>query len=555
MIPTVNVTGGWETIMEGTAREELERTVLPGFLRMQRWFGGKGQRIESVRFVDWGSLPPREKCVFALLLEVRFVGGKSDRYFLPLGVSRGANAIEIEQSQQAWQIARLTGVEGEALLHDVLADEDACMSLVTAIGTECEFSLRCGRIRAFPTAAFASLVGEDASSLPVVRGPATSSNSLIFYGQRLLLKLFRHLEPGINPEFEIGRFLTEGRLFQRIPRVAGAIEYHRSGSAPITLAILQSFIVNQGDGWQHAMSYLGQYYQRVSYFDGIVPPRRSLLQLSESAPPPAAVEAIGDYLSAAGTLGRRTAEMHQALSADLNNPDFAPEPFTPQDAAALHANIRTRAETALAALRDNLDQLSQDVAPLARRLLEQGERPASTGWWEHTRWLASTYQPADAGRSLYKIRCHGDYHLGQVLRVEDDYVIIDFEGEPMRTVAERRAKQSPLKDVAGMLRSYHTAAYAGLFAFTQDHPEEFARLRPWAELWYQWVSAAFLRDYRATARAATFMPADAATFAELLDAFMLEKIFYELLYELNNRPDWVRIPLHGILTLFGERPA
>jgi maltose alpha-D-glucosyltransferase / alpha-amylase len=243
-------------------------------------------------------------------------------------------------------------------------------------------------------------------------------------------------------------------------------------------------------------------------------------------------------------LGRRTAEMHHALSANPRNPDFAAEPLTPHDAALLQDSIRARAEIALAALHDNMEQLPPNVALLARQLLEKApniQRHLEQGPQSHAGAL--------------KIRCHGDYHLGQVLRVQDDYVIIDFEGEPMRTVAERRAKQSPLKDVAGMLRSYHTAAYAGLFAFTQNQPEAFARLRPWAELWFGWVSAAFLRGYRAGAHGQAFVPNDSTAFAELLDAFMLEKAFYELQYELNNRPDWVRIPLRGILTLLEAMPS
>jgi maltose alpha-D-glucosyltransferase/alpha-amylase len=543
MIPTVNVMGGWETVMEGPAREELERTVLPEFLRGQRWFGGKGRRIETVRFVDWGGLPPAENRVFALLLEVRFADGKSDLYFLPLGISSGEAAARMQQSRQLWLIARLIGTECEALLHDALADDDTCMSLMEAIGAQREFAMRHGRIRTFPTAEFPTLVGGDGQKMSVSRGPAKSSNTLINYGQRLLLKLIRHPESGINPEFEIGRYLTEGRLFQRIPRVAGAIEYHRPGSEPFLLAILQSFVVNQGDGWQHALDLLGQYYERASNTDAIVPERHSLLELTASAPPPAVEEAIGGYLGAAATLGRRTAEMHHALSADPRDPHFAPEPFTPRDVAALHDSIRARGEIALAALRDNLEQLPQETIVPARQLLDMGEQPTLAGWW-------GAYQPTEAGHSpSWKIRCHGDYHLGQVLRVADDYVIIDFEGEPMRTVAERRAKQSPLKDVAGMLRSYHTAAYAGLFAFRHDQPGVFARLRPWAELWFEWVSAAFLREYRAATREQAIVPGDATAFAELLDAFMLEKNLYELEYELNNRPDWVRIPLRGILTL------
>ncbi|HTU89802.1 MAG TPA: putative maltokinase [Gemmataceae bacterium] len=538
MMPTVNVTGGWETVVEGTARAELERAILPDYLRAQRWFGGKGRRIEALRFVDWGGLPGAENRVFAVLLEVRFADDQSDLYFLPLGVSGGESAARMMQSQQAGPIARLIGPGGEAVLHDALADDDTCLSLVEAIGAKRDFATKHGQIRAIPTAAFAPLAGGDVHSLPVERGPAKSSNSLIFYGRRLMLKLFRRLECGINPEFEMGRFLTEGRLFQRIPCVAGAIEHRRSGAELITLAILQSFVVNQSDGWQHALDHLGRYYESVSSSDAAVPDRRSLLELTKSDPPRVAVEAIGGCLRAAGVLGRRTAEMHHALSAGSNNPAFASEPFTPRDADALRAGIRMRGESALAALRNNLDQLPGDVASSARQLLDKA--PDMLRQREH----GSPFR-ADAA----KIRCHGDYHLGQVLRVEDDYVIIDFEGEPMRTVAERRAKQSPLKDLAGMLRSYHMAAYAGLFAFTQNQPENFDRLRPKAELWYQWVSAAFLRDYLSRANGAAFVPADTTAFAKLLEAFMLEKMFYELHYELNNRPDWVRIPLHHILTL------
>jgi len=396
---------------------------------------------------------------------------------------------------------------------------------------------RGGQVRAFPTTAFAELHGDANQPLTVTRGPATSSNSLLFYEQRLLLKLFRRLESGINPDFEIGRFLTESKRFERIPHVAGAIEYHRTNSEPITLAILQSFVVNQGDGWRHAVDELGHYYERASGVAPIPPDDRHLLELAESAPP-GAVEVIGSYLEAAKMLGRRTAEMHQALAADAHNADFAPEPFTPLDGRVLWSSIREQAESALAVLRENLDRLPQELGSSAERLLDQ---------------IPDVLRGAKQEPLLHidaaKIRCHGDYHLGQVLRVENDYVILDFEGEPVRSVAERRAKQSPLKDVAGMLRSYHYAAYAGLFAFTRNRPEDFSRFAPWAELWSRGVSAAFLQAYRSATKGESFVPARSTSFAALLDAFRLDKVFYELNYELNNRPDWVGIPLRGILTL------
>jgi maltose alpha-D-glucosyltransferase/alpha-amylase len=545
MIPTVQVSDGWETVLEGQAWHEVQRSALPQFLRGQRWFGGKGRRIRGMQRVDRADITDAAGQSFLLLLEVEFTEGKSDLYFLPLRIAAGNAGKRMLQDHSAKTIALLRGTHGEAVLHEALAEETTCTGLLDAIGSGRVISSRKGQIRAFPTTAFASLRGDPQESLPVTLGLPTSSNSLIFFGQRLMLKLFRRLEPGINPDFEIGRFLTEANVFTRIPRVAGAIEYHRVGAEPITLAILQANIVNQGDGWHHALKEMEQYYScvanRPTEGEFFVVPKRSPLELADGEPPRSVRMLsvrmlIGDYLDSACTLGRRTAELHQALAADAGNPGFAPEPFTRQDAAAVRASIRQQGQIALNSLRANLDRLPENVAESACQLLADGPRALEQGG----RVLPNSIETA-------KIRCHGDYHLGQVLRVENDYVLLDFEGEPVRTVQERRAKQSPLKDVAGMIRSYHYAAFAGLFAFTEKTAGEFGELEPWADGWFRWVSAAFLRGYRTTANDAVFVPRSMEQFAALLDAFLLDKAFYELNYELNNRPDWVRIPLRGIL--------
>jgi maltose alpha-D-glucosyltransferase/alpha-amylase len=353
---------------------------------------------------------------------------------------------------------------------------------------------------------------------------------LLFYGRPLLLKLFRRLEVGVNPDFEIGRFLTDVHPFARIPRTAGALEYYRPGNGPITLAILQERIANQGDGWLHALAELRGYYERVGGRDPAAGVGAEL--------PPAAREAIGPYLDAAATLGRRTAELHLALAAGASDPAFAPEPLTDTDLASLKEGMLDQARRALALLAANQERLAGATAPAAKRLLD--DAPCV---------LEQLAGGAPARVAAYKIRCHGDYHLGQVLWVDNDFYILDFEGEPTRTVEERRARQSPLKDVAGMLRSFHYAAYAGLFIHTLSRADEFDRLEPWADLWQRGTSATFLRAYRKTAGEAAFLPRGERAFAALLDAFMLDKAFYELAYELNNRPDWVRIPLRGIVAL------
>jgi maltose alpha-D-glucosyltransferase/alpha-amylase len=538
MIPTLEVAGGWESVFEGAARAALERGVLANYLRAQRWFGGKGRRIEGEHVVVWGDFPVGAKPSYLVLLQVTFTSSETELYFLPVGVTEGTDVSRLQRSMPSALIARLKGTRGEALLHDLLADDAACTGLQEAIGSGRDFSLGQARVCGIPTAAFTQLRGGAGELLCIERAAATSSNSLVYYGPRLLLKLFRRLEAGTNPDYEIGRFLTEETTFDHLPRVAGTLECRRLGSPPITLAILQERIANQGDGWTHALDELGHFYQRCSGQPLIAPDERPLLELANSPPPTEALETIGNYLHAAETLGRRSAEMHLALASKPDTPDFAPEPFTARDTAALNASIHEQARRALSALRENVERMPDDAQHLARQLLDAG--PCA---------LEELGQPSRFHTDADRIRCHGDYHLGQVLRVENDYYILDFEGEPARPIEERRAKQSPLKDLAGMLRSYHYVAHAGLFAFARDCPEDICRLEPRAELWFQWVAAAFLRAYRWTANGASFLPKHPAPFAALLDAFMLEKAFYELNYELNNRPDWVRTPLRGILTL------
>jgi maltose alpha-D-glucosyltransferase/alpha-amylase len=476
------------------------------FLQAQRWFGGKARGLKAVRVADRAPLPADGVTAILAFVDVELGDGTMDLYFVPLTTTE-------------------TG--GETVVHDALAEEAVRAALLEAIAGGQEFATHAGRVRAFQTTAFAELRGRAGEALPAVLAPPTSSNSLIKYGRRLLLKLFRRPEPGVNPDLEIGQFLTEKSWFDHIPRLAGGVEYLRPGSAPMTLAILQELVVHQADGWAYTLEELGRYFERAA---------------GDRDGPDAATagEVVGAYLSAAATLGRRTAELHDALSDDHGNSAFAPEPLTAADLEALTADSREQVRHARAALRGGKsNKRSQEIEELLESLILEPPVVGSPG-------LASG-----------KIRCHGDYHLGQVLWADGDFVLLDFEGEPTRTIEERRAKQSPLKDVAGMLRSFDYAAYAGLFAFTQNRPDDFARLAPWAELWRQGVSAAFLRNYRATAWRAAFLPDKPEAFSALLDAFILNKAFYELVYELNNRPDWVRIPLQGILALAGRgrRPA
>ncbi len=456
-----------------TATNPALTATLPQFLSRQRWFAGKARTVTGTEVVDWSPVPGDASTM--ALLRVHFASGEPDLYFAPLS-------------------------PGE-VPRDALAETPLCAFLLDVIETGREISLGRGRVRGVPTAAFAELRG--IGSLAPRPAPATSSNSLVAYGDRLLAKFFRRLKPGVNPDFEVGRFLTERAGFRHAPRVAGALEYRPDdGTGPYTLAVVHELVPNDGDGWAHAIAELDRYYARP--------------------------DAAGDYPAAAATLGTRTAELHLALASDPDDPDFAPESLTDEDMAGLRDDIDAQGREALAALAENVKRLPGDALDAARSLLATGPE-----------LLRRANRPRPVPNAA-KTRIHGDYHLGQTLRRDGDYVLIDFEGEPTRPVPRRRAKFSPARDVAGMLRSYHYAAYAGLFAAGDP-----LHLRPRAEAWYNDASSAFLRAYDA-AGGAVLAP------RPLVDSAMLAKALYELAYELNNRPDWVRIPLTGIVALLAD---
>ena len=359
---------------------------------------------------------------------------------------------------------------------------------------------------------------------------------------RCVLKLFRRIEPGPNPEFEIGRAL--GALgFTRVPLLAGALEYVRPGLDTGTLAIVQSAVKHQGSGWDFTIDELRRYYERVAprgrdRHDGKEGQDRQARRQEGGTSGPSAFFASLEnwYLSSAVTLGKRTAEMHLTL-ASASGPAFAPEPIDGGAIAAAAREMRAHAEVSLDLLARQIGTLNETSRPLAEAVL--GARRTLLARFDE---LAAT---RNAGR---RIRIHGDYHLGQVLRTEEDFVILDFEGEPSRSIADRREKHSPIKDVAGMLRSYSYAAYAALFAFTVHAPDEYPLLESWADTWQHWAADAFLGGYTATIGESPLVPHGAA-WSALMRAFVLDKALYELSYELNNRPDWVRIPLAGIKKL------
>ncbi|MDE3189045.1 MAG: maltose alpha-D-glucosyltransferase [Acidobacteriota bacterium] len=589
------LTEGWPALLARHGIAVLER-ALPAWLPHQRWFGAKTRKIQSVRVLDWVAIPAAGSAHNAISLttgmpaaitlpaalffvEVAYADSHSDVYQVPLGFSAGADADAIIADHPRSIVAPVTSPMGTAAYYDATLCEDLRQGLLHLIQQSATLPLAsahaadgsvtaaeasaprhassfanaassgASRLEAHTSTAFAGAAM--AETLPSRMGSAEQSNTSILYGDQLILKLFRRLQLGENPDAEIGRFLTEIARFPRVAPFMGEINLTQASGEKCTAAILSGLVANEGDGWQWFLKQLAGFFPSVASLRD-APETCAASFLNWRGPEPEALQHAGRSLEAASLLGRRTAEMHLALASPTDDPAFVAEPFTAEYLAMDARRIEAQIASALEALKLKISSFDDTAADRAGLLLS---RRVSL----FARARAITKLTA-AGQ---RIRIHGDYHLGQTLRTggpaipgteSGDFVLLDFEGEPARPLAERRGKQSPLKDVAGMIRSFSYAAYSGLDEYFAAHPELAGgsgadRLADWARLWQNSTAGEFLRTYCETIAANPALlpaPQDAQL---LLDAYQLEKAAYELVYELDNRPEWVRIPLNGILDI------
>jgi len=514
----------WRIGMAVKTREQLESDVLPRHLETQRWYAAKGSPVKRASLADWALWEAgRASCMLALI-EVEG-GPEPATYFAPLTLAWEDRDDERLRALGPATIAKVRQQAQVGVIADALADEAFCRAVVGAIGENREIATANGKIRFTPTAAFAAIAGEGAAELPVGRPKALSSNTVVTLGERLFFKGYRRIRTGTNPEFEIGRYLTEQARFANCVPVAGAVEYESGDGRTMTLGLLQSYVSNQGDGWTYTMEYLERFFDQ--FRGGGVQP---------------AGDAHGAYLALVRKLGQRTGELHGAFAASAGNPAFDPEPVAAAELADWKARVLAEGSETLDLLERNLHQLVLPAREVAQAVL--GIRAAIA---------ARIEQCAPATGSTRKMRHHGDYHLGQVLLAKLDFLIVDFEGEPTRSFDERRRKHSPLRDVAGMARSFDYARWTALRSAAQS-PDELERFTPLAAAWHDASLEAFLAAYDIAAR-------EGGVYESLADArglialFQLEKALYELRYEINNRPGWVQVPLQGILSLVQAGPA
>lgn len=476
--------GPW-LLEDREGRRLLESKILPAWLPSRRWFGGKARSIERIlveAMVPW----PRAPAAF-LVIAVHYAGHAPGRYIVPL--AHGAEGDFDDKS----------GVVARDAASNVLSDavfsapfRASLLELITSGGTiGSGEQVVFGRGSKF-LANFQPEALKDSRILGVEQ-----SNTSVIYGGRLFLKLFRRLDAGINPDAEITRFLSERKGFAYVPPYAGELTA-RLGSDTYPLGLMLGCVENQGDAWSWALARLAEYYDGAD-------PSETMRRIAQ--------------------LGHHTAEMHRSLVTDADDPAFRPELLSRADFDQLASSVTARFDALLPILGSR--QTAGDV--LAGEVLLQ--EASIRGSIAKLRSLPS---------GAAKTRHHGDYHLGQVLETGGDWMIIDFEGEPTRSLAERRQKRSPLRDVAGMLRSFHYAAHSAC-------PADDEKARKRAEDWTDAAGHAFLSSYLATAKDAVFLPADPADQLALLRAYVLEKALYEIDYELNNRPTWLPIPMRGLL--------
>ena len=510
----------WRIGMAERMRNQFELDTLPRHIEIQRWYASKGVPIQRARMTDHAVWEANGQSWMLPLLALDGPPGGAT-YFMPLALAWEERDEERMAGVAQAALAKVRQQAQVGLMGDAFYDEAFCRELVRAIGQGAERATGNGRFVFKPTAAFGEL-NIDIDALAVGRPSGVSSNTAVTLNETLFLKGYRHVRLGINPELEMGRFLTEVEYPNCVP-VLGALEYITTDGRTMTLAMVQSYVANQGDGWDYTLGYLERFLRDVATTDG-------------AAPDGSDVGAVhGGFLALMATLGRRTGELHRALATRTGAPAFDPEPLAATDVAGYRTHAGADATATIALLRERIGGLPAGTQADANTLLSAADALQSN---------IAERRFVEGGAAVLKSRYHGDYHLGQVLVKDNDFVIIDFEGEPARSFEERRAKGSPLRDVAGMLRSFNYARWSALRRVAQS-PEEAEKLAAPAIAWEQATRDAFLKGY-----AEAMAPPDGAPLdAELLSLFELEKALYELRYELNNRTDWVQVPLHGVLSL------
>jgi len=525
-LPTLVLFDGWNSFFSDRVvpsriaiaekvRNQLEEEVLPSFVATRYWSCAKGnvRRVVIKDYAEWGR--DGKKWLVALC---SVEGDLDEPYFcfLPLALAWENGDEKHLHAMLSSTVAKVRQQAQIGKLADAFADESFCHALEEAIGSRETLTCATGTIRFLPTDAFV-LLSKGFADLSIRSLGIQGSNTTVVLAEQYFLKGYRHLAIGINPEFEIGRFLTEVVKFPNIAPVFGIVEYEDSERRKMTLALLQGYLRNQGDCWNYTLDYLGRFLEEC----------RTTVE-----PPKSAGQAHAAYLVLVRTLGQRTGELHNALGQITGDSAFDPEPVNDSDLSGWVQHGQAEAQATLDLLKRRGAGLTVSVLELAQTLLARRNA------------LVERLQACISGQfNTVKTRYHGNYHLGNVLLSQNDFVITDFKGDPTRTFVDRQHKHSPLRDVAGMLRSFNYAADTALAHASVEQPKDMAKFEPFVRDWEAEVGRVFLAAYSQAVGNAVVI-----SDAPLLDLFILEKALFDVRNELDQRPDWVVIPLRCILS-------
>ncbi len=529
---------GWADLFRPHNLVQLEGDVIPSFLARQRWFGAKDRRIRKASIAARGEIArPADdgaaaETFLATVAEVGFGDDEPQHYFVPLAQIWSPSETELRQGLVPVTLAELRQFRREGAVVDAMSQDGFVLAIMEAIAAEARLPLDRGEIHCGQTPSYGQATAPE--RLTVRRAGVEQSNSSVFFDEYGMLKLYRRLQPGPHPEIEMSRFLVERAGFANTPPPLATIELALDGEGgPQTMAlgVLFGFVRNQGDGWTQALNYLTRYLDDAL----IATDARS----SELADPDLF------FLALARQIGIRTGEMHRALAEHGGeDPEFAPEPITGDDIEEWRRALESDAAAMLTKLEREQRRLPDRARQRAEQLLARRDQLLGR---------VRTLLPDQV--AAQKTRFHGDYHLGQVIVVQNDFFIVDFEGEPSRPLAARRGKSSPLRDVAGMMRSFDYAAVAAVRHLAETRPAAEPRMVELAETWRQRAVDGFRAAYRKTMRGCAAYPASKKQARDMTAFFTLEKAVYEVSYELANRPAWVDIPLDGILGILDNTRA
>ena len=544
-LPVLAVTAADDIFSDDTL-QKLQH-LIPGMLRSRPWFLGKLRYITGVSLQNVLALP--ESAAHLLFLHVTYGDGDPETYLVPISVATGDQSETILRDRPDVVLARLDGPgpETTALLYGATFDRGFSDSLLRAIVRRRRVKGESGELIGAHTKEFRKAWTSVTSNLEPTPQQTDQCFTIINYGDDFVLKLYRNLEEGVNPGREVPEFLCEHTKFAAVPRALGSLTYWRNlEDAPVQTCIgtLSSYVKNATIGWTYTVDHLGLFFEHalaIPQDDSRVRDLKApdMWSSSDDPVPPVIADLLGNYLDSIRVLARRTAELHAALSSRPDIPAFVPEPFTTFYRQGVYHGMLGQLNRSFELLRSRERGLpanaQEDISDLLAREGEIRSRLLT---------LRDTRMSGD------RIRNHGDFQLANLLYSGNDWMITNFEGDSTRPLSERRIKRSALRDVATMLRSFHYVSHAALFgdvpgivATKNGHPQ----LEMWATTWYHWVSRVFLKEYFSVAGAASFLPQKSEELSILLGAYRLERALTEIEYELEQRPAWIRIPVHGIL--------